>query len=89
MISRAAIEAASGAMYRKRTELQHLPLAAIYDELAQAGLSAALAAEGMALVPTSLLNLISSGADFESDQDGPYHQLRAMLKAAGASDAGK
>lgn len=45
------IEAAARAMEDKRAELLHLPLARIYNELAESGLTAALAVDGLYLLP--------------------------------------
>lgn len=88
MISRTAIEEAARAMRARRAELQHAPLDRIYGELLTAGLSAALAAEGLALVPLNLVKRVTSIA--RRNEDAPeIHELSAMLKAAGASDADK
>jgi len=68
-ISPQAIEAGARAMEAKRAELQHAPLARIYAELAQACLTAALAADGMALVTQTALNWLNGEGP---DADGKW-----------------
>jgi hypothetical protein len=104
MISRAAIEAGARAIRDRRKQMANAydspdPESEIaYDEfLSQACLSAALAAEGLALVqitPTREM-IDAAGGEYVNLEraDDPSYQpadiWSAMLKAAGASDAGK
>ena len=69
-LSQRAIAAAARAMEAKRAELQQLPLARIYKELAEAGLSAALAVDGLCLVPKEELAVVLYAASLHDDE-GP------------------
>lgn len=108
MISRAAIEAAKKAAIAKAAEIDQTSVDTLDEEndrhleaVLQAGLSAALAAEGMALVPVEALSYARqmSNLCFNYKQSSCFDEKtrrnfdevqsgfdRAMLKAAGASD---
>ena len=88
-LSQRAIAAAARAMEAKRAELQQLPLARIYKELAEAGLSAALAVDGLCLAPVepSLAMLDAGEETFVSGYSGtpvstPHNVWKAMIAAA-------
>lgn len=91
-LSPRAIEAAAEKMGAKRAELQHLPLARIYKELAETGLSAALAVDGLCLVPCEpTAKVIAAAFPTEGERPPPGDMkigAEAIMILEGGRDCG-
>ena len=76
-----AIEAAGVAVKKRRQELIHAPLSYIYDELAKAALTAALAVDGLVLVPKEPTDAVLR-AGYQAWVDDKYDGSQAPLMCA-------